>query len=911
MRIRREQVDKLRDAGLDRFRRERLFDLRQRGFHVDEDTTTGAVTVRDAAGGSARVVSQGRRCSVTTAERRTTLIEQHEQGRIQKIVDAGGHEVRLERNRDGLLTAIDRGHGSRYQFEVTPDDRLLKLTYPDGTVTQTEYDQSGRPTIVTDRNGGQIQYEYDADLQTGVVDARGHRTRVIYDGWDMPSAIEYADGLRQEFEFSSDGRLEAMRVNGRLHARYEYDETGGTYDVKYVDGTFVHVVLDGDRVREATNETGTVQFEYDAGGRLIAERTDGRAVRYVRNEVGAIVAIHTPTQDTIRFERDRDQRLCGIIDWSGGRYVVSNGPVGPPTEIKYPNGVVLTTPLTPLGLHDAWVLTGPGFAGTVDRCEFTYDACDRLTSVVRGIESRSYRYDGSGRLIAAETPVRELAEQFELDANGNRLRDQAGESVYDAANRLLRCGSASFSYDDLGNTTSMPSERGVNSFVWNGRGQLIEVRTQNRSARYAYDAIGRRIRKETDDGVTEYVWAGTQLLSETTTAGDRVQRRDYLICPDRHSAPLAMRDGSAVFYLHAGRLGEVLCTTDGRGDVVWKADYTAFGRAVVSLERVRQPWRYAGQYFDDETGLHYVVARYYAPQFGRFLSRDPLLAEGGSLNFYTYCDGDPLNRIDLVGQIGAFLTGVLVGAAVGAVVGAAIGAGIEMYRQRNQEQYDWGKIGKSALIGGAIGLIGGAVGAAVEGAAIAAMGVVAAGAVAGGVGAGIEYCAEVALTDATWSWAELGTSVGIGTGIGAVTAGVGGIIAARAARRAAREAAKEAAEKAGRVTARQVAKKPSSGVKFSRKQVQKKFKHADDFGVEGDYNPRSAAEFEGKLRDHIDSPDTIAIDGEYRGQPVTHYIDPKTGKNVIVDSSGNYHSSWRLNPVQEKHVLSTGKLGGG
>jgi RHS repeat-associated protein len=261
-----------------------------------------------------------------------------------------------------------------------------------------------------------------------------------------------------------------------------------------------------------------------------------------------------------------------------------------------------------------------------------------------------------------------------------------------------------------------------------------------------------------------------------------------------------------VYYLHAGRLQEVRCATDRRGRVVWNADYRAFGKAILSVHEIEQPWRYAGHYLERETGLHYAVARYYAPALGRYLSRDPLLVEGGSLNFYTYCDGDPLNRIDPTGEIGAILTAVVIGAVVGAVVGVAIGAGVEMYRQRNEKNFDWGKIGKSALIGGAIGLIGGALGAGLEAAMVATAGVLAAGAIAGGVGAGVEYCLEVAFTDAEWSWEDLRTSVVIGVGVGAVTAGIGGIIAARAARRAAREAAKELAEQAAKEAAERAAK---------------------------------------------------------------------------------------------------------
>jgi RHS repeat-associated protein len=43
-----------------------------------------------------------------------------------------------------------------------------------------------------------------------------------------------------------------------------------------------------------------------------------------------------------------------------------------------------------------------------------------------------------------------------------------------------------------------------------------------------------------------------------------------------------------------------------------------------SREYVEQPLRMAGQYFDEETGLHYNLFRYYAPECGRFVSQDPI-----------------------------------------------------------------------------------------------------------------------------------------------------------------------------------------------------------------------------------------------------------------------------------------------
>lgn len=93
-------------------------------------------------------------------------------------------------------------------------------------------------------------------------------------------------------------------------------------------------------------------------------------------------------------------------------------------------------------------------------------------------------------------------------------------------------------------------------------------------------------------------------------------------------------------------------------------------------------------------------------------------------------------------------------------------------------------------------------------------------------------------------------------------------------------------------------------------QLQSKFKHAADFGVTGNYSKETAVQFEQALRSHVGADSTKAIQGTYRGQDVTHFINPETGLNVMRDKQGGFVSGWKLSEAQQKHVLSTGKLGG-
>jgi RHS repeat-associated protein len=81
----------------------------------------------------------------------------------------------------------------------------------------------------------------------------------------------------------------------------------------------------------------------------------------------------------------------------------------------------------------------------------------------------------------------------------------------------------------------------------------------------------------------------------------------------------------------------------------WAADYEAFGRAWTYVPGSSSPpdfeinLRLPGQYFDEETGLHYNWHRYYSPDLGRYLQPDPITVAvpGWSQPTYAYAFNSP------------------------------------------------------------------------------------------------------------------------------------------------------------------------------------------------------------------------------------------------------------------------------
>ena len=97
---------------------------------------------------------------------------------------------------------------------------------------------------------------------------------------------------------------------------------------------------------------------------------------------------------------------------------------------------------------------------------------------------------------------------------------------------------------------------------------------------------------------------------------------------------------------------------DSAGSMVVRYTYDAWGNpisttgAMASTLGRDNPFRYRGYYYDVETELYYLNARYYNPEWGRFISPDPVmdLANADGCNLYIYCGNDPINRIDESGQ---------------------------------------------------------------------------------------------------------------------------------------------------------------------------------------------------------------------------------------------------------------------
>ena len=123
-------------------------------------------------------------------------------------------------------------------------------------------------------------------------------------------------------------------------------------------------------------------------------------------------------------------------------------------------------------------------------------------------------------------------------------------------------------------------------------------------------------------------------LLEEITGGTAT---DYVYLNGR---PIAMLTGTTFTYLHGDNLGRPQKATSASQAIVWSASYFPFGENVSTSGSFVMNLRFAGQYYDAETGFSHNGFRDYVPALGRYLETDPIGIWAGiptsGMNTYLY-----------------------------------------------------------------------------------------------------------------------------------------------------------------------------------------------------------------------------------------------------------------------------------
>ena len=331
---------------------------------------------------------------------------------------------------------------------------------------------------------------------------------------------------------------------------------------------------------------------------------------------------------------------------------------------------------------------------------YDYDSLGRVVQVNQienGVSEVKikYVYDGLGRLIQEQNAFMDKSSIYSYDNAGNITlkveycyneyspfddSDYIQTTQYSYTNGRLNnvvvfddyeSEQSSCAYDEIGNPTNYLGKVAT----WSHGHRLDNFG----GAHFTYNTSGIRTRKAINGVETKYLLNGTDIVCQQSSNGktfkfyygiDGVTAFDY---------------NGDKYYYKKNIFGDIIGIYDSDNSFVIGYAYDAFGNFrfvdelggdIYIIPEVAQlnPFRYRGYYYDVETKIYYLNARYYDPAIGRFLCPDSIEyldpTTLGGLNLYAYCNNDPVNYSDGSGHAPEWIGNLLTG--IGIVVGTAL-----------------------------------------------------------------------------------------------------------------------------------------------------------------------------------------------------------------------------------------------
>ena len=563
-------------------------------------------------------------------------------GRLTSLEDPNDHETtlgydvldRLDTRINALTKTTDLDH--------YPDDALSQLEAPNGVTTAYESDDLGNRTRETSPDRGTLVNTHDdaGNVTNATHLGSGRAVSYTYDALNRPLTRDYA-GTTEDVTFIYDAYSPTCSAKGRLC--YFSGEHGDTW---FEDDPFGDVKTRSEIIAGSLYHT---DYSYDADGRVTQiTYPTGHVVGYGHDSQGRVESVTLDSgSGPVTITSGRAYRGDGLLTaqtWGNGL-----------AEARGYNGLRLLATYTLGSLEsetfvydDAGRLTSR--TGSAWTKGYGYDDVDRLTTDTGGAGTRAYTYDDDGNRLSIDVDGTLLA--YDYDTGANRLNDIDGDAV---------------TLDVEGRTTDTIDR----NYVYNEASRLQIAHTKKKQGqqtiltevgRYTYDAFGLR-RTKLADGVTtvyHYDEAGNLIL-ETDDTGDLVKLYVWAGATPIAQVHLETQGQGqnqttveALVHLHVDHLNTPRWATDAVGDLVWRWKSDGFGEALPDEDvdgdndDVVINIRFPGQYYDEETGLHYNRFRYYEPGIGRYISADPI-GQAGGVNVFAYALNDPVGDFDPYG----------------------------------------------------------------------------------------------------------------------------------------------------------------------------------------------------------------------------------------------------------------------
>jgi RHS repeat-associated protein len=616
---------------------------------------------------------------------RRTLLEYDKQKNLILIRVPNGATTRYEYDGRGRPVCAKDARGALSRFNYDLLGNLLRVESPTGLIEELAYDSQGN--LLELRNATRhVRFRYGHYHKILAREEAGTTRRFIYDtegrltglinevGETYAFTLDACGNVREEVGFDGRtrsylrdrlGRVTQSRLPSGRTSEFTYDSAGRVRTVKHSDGTSAEFAYRADGALVcAKNESTTVLFERDAlgravrelqgdhfvsscfdtsGERVVMETSLGGRMAIVRDALGEVVSLHCgnaplgSSQLALRFERDKLGLETARLLPGGVRVEWQRDRAGRPISRR----TVLQNAGTPLEQLDARTYEWRG-----------EDQIAAMGDTQRG--TTHYHHDARGRLVAQVTPQGTLHRSMDTAGNVFRTAERKNRR-YGRGGRIEDAEGARYVYDEDGNRTERAGPDGDGwRYRWNGAGMLSEAEcSDGRCVRFEYDAFARRtrrtlIRKLSDESEvveadTRFVWDGGTLLHEVPADAGVTT---WYFEPGT-SIPVAKEQDGHRWSIASDHLGTPTEMYDEMGRVAWRMQLDVFGVGKADVALQQCPWRWQGQYEDEETGLYYNRFRYYDAQTGRYISPDPVGLLGG-LNRYEYCH-DPLIYVDPLG----------------------------------------------------------------------------------------------------------------------------------------------------------------------------------------------------------------------------------------------------------------------
>ena len=526
-------------------------------------------------------------------------------------------------------------------------NRQVSLTQPGAVATGFQYDDQGNLALVTDAESRATEYMVDDLGRTvKVVSPDSGTTRYTYDAAGNPVTKTDANNITSSFSYDNEYRLTGIFYpDASQDVTYTYDQGA--------DGK--------GRITGMSDASGSYVYGWDEAGNLVSEQKTINGIVYTTgydyDAAGLLTAMTYPDGTVVTYQRDAAGNVSRVSALHNGTTtILADGigylPFGPMQAMTLGNGIGVNRSFDLLYRMTGNISTG------VQNQGYGLDLLGNVTTVTDNLDATrdlAFDYDDLYRLTDATGIYGTVG--FSMDDTGNRLsRTEGGVTetyAYTTGTSLLDqiagSGTVDIATDAAGNTTVY----GNRTLSYDQANRLTQVQEDGITlGTYVTSADGRRIKKTVDGNVTVFHYdLEGHLIEESDGQGNLTRLYIYL-----NGAPLAMftagGETDGVYYYHNDHLGTPQRLTDATSTVAWAADYLPFGDVDITVETVENNLRFAGQYFDAETGLHYNYHRYYDPDTGRYLNPDPIGLAGG-INLYAYVGGNPVNLIDPLGLMEA------------------------------------------------------------------------------------------------------------------------------------------------------------------------------------------------------------------------------------------------------------------